>query len=315
MESALIARLPSLRNIETFVCLSEVSSLRRASERLNITVSAVSHRIHALEAEVKAKLFERSGRGLRLTQAGRNYLAALAPAFKSMREAVDTISVSPTVDTIRVLAPGMFLSSWLLPRLSSFMEMHPHFNFELITLGSRKTADITIAPMTIATGRKGAIDFFDVIVFPICTPDFARRNHLKAPADLMRVPLIDIGDESWLLWLARAGLDPNVAARTIRVDTQPLMYDAVVRGLGVGMGASYLIEDQLASAQVIRPFNIACRLSSHMSLLVRQETDRPAQRAFATWVREQFTAHMAGVQAAGGAGIEESVAANSGGTP
>ena len=60
-----------LRQLRTFAAAAERESFTRAAEALNLTQAAVSQQIAALEKELDTQLFERRGRGVSLTAAGR----------------------------------------------------------------------------------------------------------------------------------------------------------------------------------------------------------------------------------------------------
>ena len=79
----------TLAQLRVFIAVAERQHLTRAAESLHIAQSAVSASIAALEAEHDAALFDRVGRGIRLTDAGRRFLiearAVLASADQASR--------------------------------------------------------------------------------------------------------------------------------------------------------------------------------------------------------------------------------------
>jgi len=74
-----MSQLP-LRAVEAFVAAARALSLTGAATALNLTVPAVSRRIHILERYLGVRLFHRLPRGLALTEAGQKYFAELGPA-------------------------------------------------------------------------------------------------------------------------------------------------------------------------------------------------------------------------------------------
>ena len=72
-------RLP-LGPIEAFVVVARSASLAQAAVTMGLTVPALSRRIQLLEAELGVRLFQRLPRGVRLTEPGATYFAALSPA-------------------------------------------------------------------------------------------------------------------------------------------------------------------------------------------------------------------------------------------
>ena len=64
----------NLRNLSTFVIVADAGGFARAADRLSLTQSAASRQITALESELGIALFDRVGRGLRITSEGKDLL-------------------------------------------------------------------------------------------------------------------------------------------------------------------------------------------------------------------------------------------------
>ena len=280
-------RLPSLRGIEAFACVSEVLNLRIASERLNVTVSAVSHRIQGLEAELGIKLFDRSAQGLKLTPEGKSFRDRLLPGLQALQEATRSATPFTQKRVLRVSAPPILHDHWLLPRLHHFLSDRPGTRVELLTHGRKRSAgsDIAIAPLTSATVRDGATALFSYRATPMCSPDFAQRHILRQPADLLALPLIDVTPTlpSWPYWLASAGITGEVPLPTVTVDNQLLLATAMRSGLGVGLGSRALFSDMLGRGDLVCPLEPDVAIPPIIGI-----TTRNAERdtmALADWIR------------------------------
>lgn len=76
-----------LRHLHTFRAVAETGGVHAAAKRLNVAQPAVSRTLRDLEAELRFALFDRIGRGLRITDAGKTYLAKITPLLDGVTEA------------------------------------------------------------------------------------------------------------------------------------------------------------------------------------------------------------------------------------
>ncbi len=96
-------RLPPLASLRLFEAAGRHLSFKRAAEELNVTPSAVSHGIGALERSLGVPLFLREPRRLTLTPAGADYLAYISEALSLIAVGTDTLLVN---QARRVIALG-----------------------------------------------------------------------------------------------------------------------------------------------------------------------------------------------------------------
>ena len=117
--------LPSLAAIRAFEATLRLGGLAPAAAELNVSTSAVSHRIRALEALLGTRLMERSTglggvratpSGARLRRAATGALDLLDGACADIRNAGHRLTVS---------ANPSFSAMWLASRLAEFSALHP----------------------------------------------------------------------------------------------------------------------------------------------------------------------------------------------
>ena len=120
--------------LKIFHTVAEATSFTKASTILNLSQSAISRQIQALETDLKVQLFERHARGLVLTENG-EYL------FKSAHEVISKLkdvesNLSGHKDKLNgkltVTTVVSFGTTWLTPRIKEFMDLHPDIEIELI---------------------------------------------------------------------------------------------------------------------------------------------------------------------------------------
>ncbi len=120
--------------LKTFHAAADSGSLTAAAERLNISQSAVSRQITALEDSLGTPLFHRHARGLTLTEQGRILsLAARDIAHRTaLAQATVINSRSKPQGKLRVSTPISLGSNWLTSVLPEFIAAYPEINVELI---------------------------------------------------------------------------------------------------------------------------------------------------------------------------------------
>lgn len=139
--------------LKTFHAAAEAGSLTGAAELLNLSQSAVSRQISALETELGVKLFHRHTRGLLPTEPGRVLFTAASQVASriALAEAkLQDIRDEPS-GLLRVTAPTALGTIWLAPRLARFYRAYPQIRLRLLLLDheldiANLEADVAIRP-------------------------------------------------------------------------------------------------------------------------------------------------------------------------
>lgn len=279
--------IPSFRGIEAFLAAAEAGSMRSAAHAMHLTVSAISHRIQVLETELGVKLFDRAGQSLRLTEIGRRYRQDLLPSLAQMEQATSRVQSTLVERRIRVATVPLLYSNWVTPRLNGFLDRFPDAQVELLSLEARSAeeADIIIRPVYSRHARVGEIRLFGWAATPICHPDVVERYDLREPRDLFRTMLVEIKTpmDLWETWFASAGLSYATHQNRLVVDSQALMYDAVMQKLGVTIATTFFGSNYLRQG-LVRPFDLVCEFPGGMYLNMPREGEAPIVREFREWL-------------------------------
>lgn len=251
--------------LRVFHAVAEAGSFTHAGEMLNLSQSAVSRQIGALEESLKVPLFHRHARGLILTEQGellydtaRDVVHKLAMAEAMLSESKDRPRGPLTVTTTVA-----FGSAWLTPRMREFLELYPEIDLTLLLddseldLGMRE-ADVAIR---MAPPRQA-----DLIQRPLLTMQahvFASKDYVQKhgkpekPEDLDNHKLVVYGDTSNLPvphvnWLLEVGASAERPRRpTLRVNNVYGIYRAVRSGLGIGSLPPYMIPSDAPFVRVL----------------------------------------------------------------
>ena len=120
-----LPRIAHLKAIQVFDAVARTGNLTQAAEALQITQSAISYHIQILEADVGVKLFERTSRGVHLTEKGLKLVPYVREGLRAIEAGLAAIKATHAATVVRVAVLPMFASRWLAPRLGDFWEKHP----------------------------------------------------------------------------------------------------------------------------------------------------------------------------------------------
>ncbi|HYS92753.1 MAG TPA: LysR family transcriptional regulator [Candidatus Acidoferrales bacterium] len=125
--------------LETLLAVAGTGSVAAAARQRHITSSAVSQQIRRLETHFGIKLFERAGRGLRLTATGETALPVVRELWSEAETAfgqLAALSGRPAV-TLRVAVSDYLGKGLLVPVLHDLLDEEPPVRFEIVTTHSR----------------------------------------------------------------------------------------------------------------------------------------------------------------------------------
>jgi DNA-binding transcriptional LysR family regulator len=128
-----------LRHLRYFVAVAEEQNITRAAARLYVSQPPLSRQIRDLESELGVKLFDRSARAIRLTEAGKIFLNEARSTLQRADEAVDSIKAFALGRRGRVrIGYAVSATVALLPRiLRLFRQTHPQIGVDLLELSHR----------------------------------------------------------------------------------------------------------------------------------------------------------------------------------
>nr|WP_321440048.1 LysR substrate-binding domain-containing protein [uncultured Hyphomonas sp.] len=136
----------TLEQLRIFVAVAEREHLTRAAADIGLTASAVSASIRALEAYYNVALFDRVGRGIELTEAGRVFLGEAKATLARAEAAGLVLSELGELrrGTLHVQASQTIAHYWLPPRLMRFHDDHPGIDVRLEVGNTRSVADAVL---------------------------------------------------------------------------------------------------------------------------------------------------------------------------
>jgi LysR family glycine cleavage system transcriptional activator len=254
--------LPPLNALRAFEAAGRLGSFKEAAAELHVTHGAVSQHVRLLEEWLESSLFERHNRRVVLTPAAKAYLAEIAPLFEQLSQATARYGVSETVArSLSVNAPATFTLRWLVPRLAKFRAAYPEVDVNVET--SNEPVESLQASYDVII-RGGPDTFYGYAMrpflseerLPVCSPALLQRLPLRTPDDLRRHTLLHTSSlpRLWPDWLASAETPALKPAATLTFDHFYLTLQAAIDGIGVAMGPTALVSDDLATGRLVAPF-------------------------------------------------------------
>ena len=289
------SRLPSLNGLRAFEAAARHMSFTLAASELNVTQTAISHQIRRLEEELGVRLFVRQNRSLSLTTEAAEYLPGVRAAFNDLRLATDRLLRRDDDHVLTVSTLASLAAKWLLPRLSAFQEAHAGIDVRITTSTSLVDfqRDKVDAAIRYGRGQWAGLRADWLMadeLFPVCSPALLQgAKPLKAPEDLRDHALLHTSganSDDWRLWLTAAGLPTDISKQPgVTFDLLFVTIQAAIDGIGVAMGRTSYVRDDIAKGRLVVPFTIALPADAGFYLVSPQgRADSRKLAAFRAWL-------------------------------
>ena len=280
--------------LEAFVIVAQNRTLRAASEELNLSVSALSRRIQALEAYVGVPLFERLHHEFRLTPGGEWLSEHAVPVFDKLARLLDDLQKSGA-RSLTIGVPPSFAASWLLPRIAGFKAAHPDIDLSFDSSGApfAKLGGSIDAAIVFAEQVEG--DLYAKVLKPQAAFAVCQSGRIAAGTD----PAVILARETLLLhgglpkvlplWLSAMGLSQAAPARIEHYDSGPMLLAAAENGLGIAVTLEDSVRFYAGGGLLERPFGetVPTPYSYHFVARRSALTGR-ALRRFHDWLFAQI---------------------------
>jgi LysR family glycine cleavage system transcriptional activator len=290
--------LPPLNALRAFEAAGRLGSFKEAAAELHVTHGAVSQHVRLLEQWLGASLFERHNRRVTLTPAAKAYLEQIGPLFEQLSQATARYGVPETVARVlSVNAPATFTLRWLVPRLAQLRDDHPDVEVRVETSNRpleslKENYDIIIRGGPDTFYGYSMQPFLSEERLPVCSPALLQRVPLRLPGDLRHHTLLHTSSlpRLWPDWLASAQIPDLRPSATLTFDHFYLTLQAAIDGIGIAMGPTALVSDDLAAGRLIAPF-AQPRLPSrsYCTYVPNEKFSDERVLLFRSWLKRQGT--------------------------
>lgn len=264
--------------IRAFLATAEEGSLSAAARALQSTQPTVGRQVAALEADLGVTLFERSGRTLAITGAGRDLLEHV----QAMGDAASRISMvaagqsQDVAGKVSVTASDLLAAGFLPPVIGKLRRDAPGIHVEIIASNrlenlTRREADIAIRHVRPDQPDLIARQMPDAVAGFYAADDYIARHGLPSrPADLAGHSFVGPRDtEQMLAFLKVQGVEITPGQFAVSSDSGVVMWDMMRAGLGIAVGPDGLWQERPGVQKVltdIPPITFPVWLVTHREL-------------------------------------------------
>lgn len=243
--------------LRIFHTVATSQSFTRAGEVLNLSQSAISRQIGALEESLQVALFHRHARGLLLTEQGDILFRTVSEILTKLSAVENALleSKERPRGPLRITAPVAIGTTWLTPHMTEFCELYPEINVSLLV--DDRELDLTMREADVAIRSYPAKhpDLIQKKLISLNNSAYASTDYLRAygmpikTQDLQNHKLVVFGGEETrqpfanVNWLLNASKEAKVECKGLfRINSLYGMLNAVNGGLGIAGLPDYMVQ-------------------------------------------------------------------------
>jgi LysR family glycine cleavage system transcriptional activator len=255
-------KLPPLNALKVFEVAARKLSFSQAAVDLCVTQGAVSKQIKMLEEHLKLELFDRTPRGLQLTEAGKYYLPTIMSTLEQIQSTTASLQqFSSEIQYLTLDISPSLSSLWMIPRLNKLSEAFPSLRLNLISGDGayqfhQSSADIAIRCLPLSLSHHNAHLLIKETLLPIIHKDLVKELPINKNKDLLNYHLIKsttrpqlwpqcfsnlLGDEHW----------GNTLSFNHAFEHFFMSLEAAKQKHGIALIPNFLAKDSLAADELI----------------------------------------------------------------
>ena len=282
--------VPSLSALQAFEAAARLLSFTRAAVELNVTQSAISRHVLALEEQLGFPLFQRTKQRVSLTEAGQSYL----PEIRSCLDRLETSTTQILTyrrggGVLNLAILPTFGTKWLMPRLPHFCSQNPGIVINFFTRTdpfefSGSDIDAAIYFGAPAWPNIHAEHLIGETLIPVCSPKLAKPGTsatLLARHRLLRLlPL----PQAWPQWFAAAGAGDVEITHGLGFEHFSMCMEAAISGLGIALMPDFLVIEDIRAGRLCVPNARAIRTElAYFLIYPNAKHELPTVRSFRDW--------------------------------
>jgi DNA-binding transcriptional LysR family regulator len=251
--------------LRVFHAVAEAGSFTHAGESLNLSQSAVSRQISALEESLSVPLFHRHARGLILTEQGELLFRTAREVFAKLAMAEGLISESKDrpKGPLKITTTVAFGSIWLTPRIREFLDLYPEIQVSLVVDDSELDLSMREADVAIRMSPPRQPDLIQRHLVSVQVHIYASNEYIQKygtpqrPEDLEEHRIIVYGEDArppvpGVNWLLEVGVKSGQDRRPIlTVNNTYGMLRAIKSGLGMAALPDFVANEHTGLVRIL----------------------------------------------------------------
>jgi DNA-binding transcriptional LysR family regulator len=251
--------------LRIFHAAAQAGSFTHAGETLNMSQSAVSRQVSALEQDLGIPLFHRHARGLILTEQGEDLFRTANEVMLKLDGATArlTESAEKPSGTLRITTTVGFGSTWLTQRLHEFVDLYPAITLHLILDDTELDLAMRQADVAIRLRQPVQPDLIQRRLFTVHMNVYAAKSYLdrfgspKSVDDLDQHRIVTFGvpvpaylrDLNWLELAGRTQENPREPV--LKINNIFAIKNAVSNATGIAVLPNYMVEPESGLQQLL----------------------------------------------------------------
>jgi DNA-binding transcriptional LysR family regulator len=255
--------LPPLTALIAFEAAARHLNFTRAASELNVTQPAISHQIHTLETDLGARLFDRNGRRVSLTEIGQTYFNVVSGSLGEIADVTRSIRHIEDSGLVTIAASPGLSAFWLLPRLEMLREEKTDLRVRIVTIDADRDLSldavdfaIHFGPGTWPSARCWRMMYEEVT--PVCAPGYRNGTAADWTPEAIWADALIQGDEAepewftWDDWRLRWCPETEGAGPRQAVANYSVVLMQAIAGRGIALGWKPMLDDLLAAGTLIK---------------------------------------------------------------
>ena len=292
--------LPSLSALRAFEAAARHLSFTKAASELGVTQSAISRQMRAMEELLGLRLFERTGHGLILTEAGGIYAHKIRTKLQDIETAtLELLAYRGQGGELTIACLPTLGARWLVPRLNKFTTAHPEVLINIVTkIEPFEFAGLDIdAAFHFGEGAwPGALSdlLMPEYIVPVAHPELRKEmDKVGLQALLLNTPLLQATSrpQLWSHWFNMTGYNhpsPHVGPR---FEHFHMVIRAAASKMGIALLPRLLVEEEILSGELVQlEDRLVPSNGDYYFVYPQSKRTNPNLQTFRTWIAREAIA-------------------------